>query len=117
MDACFSGAQRGNGMVVAARGVARRAKNENPMGNVIVFAAATDKQTALLYKEKGHGIFTYYLLKKLRDTRGNIALGELFAYVSDEVAKQSVVSNGKEQTPVVLSAPEVSESWKTMKLK
>ena len=117
MDACFSGAQRGSGMVVAARGVAIKAKNDHPSGNTVVFTAATDKQTAYPYEEKGHGMFTYYLLKKLCDTKGDCTLGELGSYICDEVAKQAVVTNGKEQTPVVLTSAGVTDSWRTMKLK
>jgi hypothetical protein len=117
MDCCFSGAERGNGMVVAARGVAIKVKSDKPVGNTVVFTAATDKQTAFPYKEKGHGMFTYYLLKKLRDTKGDCTLGELGSYISDEVAKQAVVTNGKEQTPVVLTAAGMTANWKTMKLK
>lgn len=117
MDACFSGSQRGNGMVVAARGVAIKAKNERPMGKTVVFTAATDKQTAFPFKEKQHGMFTYYLLKKIRESKGNCTLGELGSYVCDEVAKQAIVTNGKEQTPVVLTSAGVTEEWKNMKLK
>ena len=117
MDCCFSGAERGDGMVVAARGVAIKAKSGKPTGNTIVFTAATDKQTAFPYKEKGHGMFTYYLLKKLHDSKGNCTLGELGAYVCDEVAKQAVVTNGKEQTPVVLTSANIAEKWRELKLK
>jgi hypothetical protein len=117
MDACFSGAQRGNGMIVAARGVAIKAKADNPAGNAVVFTAATDKQTAYPYEEKGHGMFTYYLLKKLRDTKGDCTLGELGSYVCDEVAKQAIVTNGKEQTPVVLTSQGVQDNWKNWKLR
>ena len=117
IDACFSGAQRGNGMVVAARGVAIKAKANAPTGKTVVFSAATDKQTALPFTEKGHGMFTYYLLKKLQETKGEATLGELGEYVCDEVAKQAIVTNGKEQTPVVLASPTLSGEWKNMKLK
>ena len=117
LDACFSGSQRGDGMVVAARGVAIKAKSDRPTGHTIVFTAATDKQTAYPYKEKGHGMFTYYLLKKLRDTKGDCTLGELGQYICDEVAKQAIVTNGKEQTPVVLTSDGVLDNWKNMKLK
>ena len=117
LDACFSGAQRGNGMVVAARGVAMKAKTGSPKGNVVVFSAATDKQTAFPYEEKGHGMFTYYILKKLRDTKGDCTLGELGKYICSEVAKQAVVTNGKEQTPVVHASSEIAGNWETIKLK
>ncbi|WP_254795178.1 caspase domain-containing protein [Xylanibacter ruminicola] len=117
IDACFSGAQRGNGMIVTARGVAIKVKADNPMGNTVVFTAATDKQTAYPYEEKGHGMFTYYLLKKLRETKGDCTLGELGTYISDEVTKQAIVTNGKEQTPVVLTSQGIADSWKNKKLR
>lgn len=117
LDACFSGAQRGEGMVVAARGVAIKAKSDQPVGNTVVFAAATDKQTAYPFKEKGHGMFTYYLLNKLRDSKGDCTLGELGSYICDEVPKQAVITNGKEQTPVVLTSQALMNSWRNMKLK
>lgn len=117
MDACFSGAQRGDGMLVAARGVAIKAKSEHPVGNIVVFSAATGKQTAYPYEEKGHGMFTYYLLKILRDTKGGCTLGELGSYICDEVAKQAVVTNGKKQTPVVPTSDGMGDSWKNMKLR
>ena len=117
MDCCFSGAERGNGMIVAARGVAIKVKEEAPKGNTIVFTAASGKQTAFPFAEKGHGMFTYYLLKKIHDSKGNCTLGELGEFIIDEVGKQSVVNNGKEQTPVVLTSSGLGESWKNYKLK
>ena len=91
MDACFSGAQRGEGMLASARGVALKVKQDAPKGNMVVFSAATGDETAYPYKEKGHGLFTYYLLKKLQDTKGDVTLGELSDYVNKEVRRQSVV--------------------------
>ncbi len=117
LDCCFSGAERGDGMLVAARGVAIKVKSGNPIGNTVVFTAATEKQTAFPYKEKGHGMFTYYLLKKLRDTKGDCTLGELSAYICDEVGKQSIITNGKEQTPVILTSSGIGNAWKEKKLK
>lgn len=52
LDACFSGAQRGQGMLASARGVAIKAKSDVPQDNMVVFSAATGEQTAYPYKEK-----------------------------------------------------------------
>ena len=117
LDACFSGALRGDGMLMAARTVALKPKPSTPQGKMVVFSAATDEQTAFPYTEKGHGMFTYYLLKKIRDTKGNCTLGELGTYICDEVAKQSIVTNGREQTPTVRSSASIAGSWKGLKLK
>lgn len=117
MDACFSGAQRGEGMLASARGVAIMAKPAAPQGNMVVFSAASGDETAYPYKEKNHGLFTYFLLKKLQETKGNVTLGELGSYIIDNVTKESVVSNGKSQTPTVSTSMSLDDSWRELKLK
>ena len=117
LDACFSGSMRDGNMMASARGVAIKAKNSAPKGNMVVFSAASGEETAYPYKEKRHGLFTYYLLKKLQLSKGNISLGELQSYVADEVSKKSIVVNGKSQTPTVSSSANIGEEWKSWTLK
>ncbi len=99
LDACFSGANRGDGMLAEARGVVLVPKNVAPEGNMFILSAADGKETALPYKEKNHGLFTYYLLKKLQDSKGNATLSELSEYVSSEVKKTSSLTLNKPQNP------------------
>ena len=116
MDACFSGAQRGEGVLMAARGVAIKAKQDVPQGNSVVFCAANGEETAFPYQEKGHGMFTYFLLKKLQETKGETTLGELVDYVTTNVGKQSVVVNRKKQTPTVVPSSGAT-GWQSETLK
>ena len=117
LDACFSGASRDGAMLASARGVAIKAKQNAPKGNMVVMSAAQGDETAYPYKEKEHGMFTYYLLKKLQESQGDVTFGELADYVTSEVKKQSIIINGKMQTPVVSASATLSDSWKSMKLK
>ena len=117
MDACFSGSKRGEGMLVSARGVAIKAKTESPRGKMVVFSAAQGDETAYPYKEKEHGLFTYYLLKKLKDTGGNVTFGDLGNYIEEQVARKSIVINGKSQTPCITASPALQNTWRSMKLK
>lgn len=120
MDACFSGGQRDGGMVLekeGMRGIVVRPKQDAPRGNMVVFSAVSDDQTAMPYKEKGHGLFTYYLLKKLQETKGNVTLSELTSYVTEKVEQRSVVINRKVQTPTVRAAAAVADTWKSIKLR
>lgn len=117
IDACFSGSERGDGMLASARGVAIKAKNAQARGNMVVFTAATGDQTAYPYDEKGHGMFTYFLLKKLQETKGEATLGEINSYISEQVMRQSVVVNSKSQTPTVVSSVKMADKWKNIKLK
>ena len=112
MDACFSGSQRGDGMLASARGVAIKAKEEKLHGNLVVFSAASGDETAYPYREKGHGMFTYFLLKKLQETKGAVTLGELSDYVTTNVKRQSVVTNRKSQTPTVIYSESVGMDWR-----
>lgn len=116
LDACFSGTKRESGMLTAARGVAIKVRAEAPRGNMVVFTAAQGDETAYQYAEKGHGMFTYFLLKKLQETRGDVTLGELGNYLTVEVKKASVVNNNKMQTPSVIPAPGMT-GWKEQYLK
>lgn len=101
MDACFSGSQRGEGMLMAARGVKIRPKETALAGNMFVLSAATGQETAMPYTDKNHGLFTYYLLKKLQDSKGKCSLKELSDYVIGEVRLQSNLVNHKSQTPTM----------------
>jgi TPR repeat protein/uncharacterized caspase-like protein len=117
LDACFSGSMRDGGMMASARGVAIKANRNVPTGNMVVFSAASGEETAYPYKEKHHGLFTYYLLKKLQMSKGNMSLGDLQDYVTDEVAKKSIVVNGKSQTPTVTPSANIGEGWRSWTLK
>ena len=98
LDACFSGCLRGEGMLASARGVALKTKAETPQGNMVVFSAAQGDETAYPYDEKNHGLFTYFLLKKLRDSKGDCTLGELGDYIQRNVRQKSIVVNQKPNT-------------------
>ena len=116
LDACFSGVKRDGDMFLSARGVDIKPKQDSPKGHMLVMSAAQGDETAYPYKEKNHGLFTYFLLKKLQETKGNVTLGELADYVTAEVKKKSVIINGKMQTPLV--SPSIAAvDWRNWKLR
>ncbi len=116
MDACFSGSKRENGMLASARGVAIKAKSGMPQGNMVVFSASQGDETAYPNDKEKHGMFTYFLLKKLKDTEGNVTLQELGDYIIKKVKEESVL-NGKLQTPCVTPSVILGEEWKSWKLR
>lgn len=117
MDACFTGANKEGSMLVAARGVAREPKKETLEGKSVVFSASSGDETAMTNEEQHHGLFTYYLLKKIQDTKGDVSYEELAAYISKNVKKDAFLLNEKPQNPVVATSPDAQDSWKTMNLK
>ena len=117
MDACFSGSKREEGMLASARGVALKAKSGVPQGNMVVFSAAQGDETAYPNREQQHGLFTYYLLKKLQETQGDIALKDLGDYITKQVSQQSLLLNSKKQTPCVTPSVTLGDQWQNWKLK
>ena len=116
IDACFSGAQRNEQANAEARRVAIKAKPDTPTGKLVVFSASQGNESALPYDKERHGMFTYYLLKKLQETSGNTSLGELTDYVKAEVSKQAFKEKNKTQTPSVYNSSEL-EDWRNITLK
>jgi len=117
LDACFSGSQRNGEVLASSRGVAVRPQITAPTGNMVVYSAVTDKETAFPYREKVHGLFTYYILKKMQSTDGNLNFGELSDYVSDEVSRKSIVVNSKPQHPTVNPSSEMVYKWRNLEIK
>ena len=116
MDACFSGSRRDGGMLMEARGIAIKSKPSRPKGNVVVLSASQGDETAYPYEEKRHGLFTYFLLKKLQETKGKVDMQELSDYVKTQVGRRSIVENGKSQTPAIFVSEGMQDKWKSLKL-
>jgi len=118
LDACFSGGGRGNdGLVTGRTGLRRPTQNANMDGNLVVFAASSGQQTSKPYNDQKHGLFTYFLLKKLQQTSGDISYDELDQYLLQNVATTADLLFSEEQTPAVKVSPDVQNTWKNLKFK
>ena len=110
LDACFTGGARGQGLV-AARGVRVKPKNDFLRGNIVVFSASSGTESSMPWKEKNHGLFTYFLLKKLQESKGSISYNDLFNYLEKKVRSESLHINSKNQTPKILISPQAIGEW------
>lgn len=106
LDACYSG---------VGRGIIIRPKETPIKGNLIVMTATSSSQRSMPYQEKGHGLFTYFLLKTMKDANGDISIGELYEKVSATVKTNSVWINNMEQTPELINGPDIATGWKEWK--
>lgn len=116
LDACFTGGGRNAGLV-ASRGVRFMPKEVVLKGNLVVFSSSSGEQSSLPYTDQKHGMFTYYLLKKLQETKGDVTYSDLSKYLDEKVSIESLLVNKKEQNPVVNTSQNVSETWKLWKVK
>lgn len=110
LDACFSGGARSQSLL-AARSVRIKPKEADISGNTIVFAASSGDQSALPYHEQKHGLFTYFLLKKLQETKGNVTYGELASYLKEHVGIEALRVNQKSQDPDIKVSITYTENW------
>jgi uncharacterized caspase-like protein len=111
LDACFSGGGRGENGLLAARTVKVKPKGDLVEGNVIVFTAASGEEVSLPLQKESHGLFTYFLLRKFKETEGNVTMIELRDYLENEMPKMSLLENSQKQTPQVLVAPTLGTQW------
>lgn len=115
LDACFSGGSRTENLA-SGRGVKIKPKSEILEGNLIVLSASSGEETAHPFSEKSHGLFTYYLLKYMQETKGKSTWFELYENVENNVSKVSIV-NDNSQSPSVLVSPEIQATWKSIEIK
>lgn len=116
-DASFSGMKREGSMLASARGVAIKVKPEMPQGNIVIFSGAQGDETAYVYDEQKHGLFTYFLLKTLKESNSGLTLGELSDSVIQQVMQQSVKRNNRMQTPIIISSPSIEGRWKSIRIR
>lgn len=55
--------------ICQSKGLIRKKNGSNVPGNIVVFTATSEGQRAFVHQESRHGIFTYFLLKKLKETQ------------------------------------------------
>jgi len=115
LDACFSGGARNQGLL--AMKLARSAPKEDALlGNMVVFSSSSGEESSGVDRKKQHGYFTWFLLLKMQQTKGDITYKELGDYLRKTVEKETTLA-GKPQTPQVMASEEVVPGWETWKFK
>lgn len=117
LDACFSGINRNNESVnEGLRGVEIVAEEGTiSEGNMVVFSAAQGNETAQGFQEQGHGLFTYYLLKSLQETDGNIYFGDLSDNLKSKVSQRAKqLKLRKPQTPSTNASNTLEDTWRNL---
>mgnify|MGYP005880544223 FL=1 len=77
---------------------------------------AAGTETAWNYPQENHGTFTYFLLRKLQESKGNATLGELADYVRDNVEKTNMRLRSVRQSPNVNPSHSYDGDWRSLRL-
>ena len=111
LDACFSGNSE-KGLLfkdISPALVKVKKEFQGPANAVLITSAAVD-QVSTWYREKRHSLFTYYFLKGLQGEADinkdlKITVGEMDAYLKEQVPYMARRLTGVEQQPVVTGNP------------
>jgi len=109
LDSCFSGAGGRSVIAKGARPLVMNLQNNMVLSkNMAVLSAASGAQMSSTYDDKGHGLFTYFMLKGIKNedvTRpdGSIKINDLFSYLKPQVERIARKQYNNEQTPQMIA--------------
>ncbi len=112
LDSCFSGAGGRSVIAKGARPLVMTMEKSVVPSNVAVLSASSGEQISSTYEEKGHGLFTYFMLKGLKgegdeNGDGKIEIGELFDYIKPQVERTARKTYNNEQSPQLIAPNEL----------
>ncbi|MBI4619853.1 MAG: caspase family protein [Desulfobacterales bacterium] len=98
LDSCFSGAGGRSVLAQGARPLVMMADIKTIPSNMAILSATQGFQISTSSPEKGHGVFTYYFLKALKDGKKTIA--EIYEYIKPLVEDEAKALN-VQQSPSI----------------
>ncbi len=110
LDSCFSGAGGRSVIARGARPLVMNLQNNVVLSkNMVVMSASSGDQMSSTYDEKGHGLFTYFMLKGIKNEDvvkpdGSIAISDLFSYIKPQVERIARRQYNNEQSPQLIGA-------------
>ena len=110
LDSCFSGAGGRSVIAKGARPLVMNLQGNMALSrNITVLSASSGEQISSTYDEKGHGLFTYFLLKGIKNEDvikqdGSIKMDDLFGYIKPQVERIARKQFNNEQTPQLIGA-------------
>ena len=56
-------------------------------------------------------MFTYYLLKTIKDNAGKLTVKDLYEQTRSEVTRESIMVNDSKQSPELISGEGIENGW------
>ena len=110
LDSCFSGAGSRSVIAKGARPLVMNLQSNTTLTkNMTVLAASSGEQISSTYDEKGHGLFTYFMLKGIKNEDvlkqdGSLRMDDLFDYLKPQVERIARKQFNNEQTPQLIGS-------------
>ena len=97
MDSCFSGAGGRSVIAQGARPLVAVVAVDDIPAKITMLAASAGNQISNTYQEKGHGLFTYYFLKGIKEK--GLDMRGVYDYLKPEVARVARRELNADQEP------------------
>ena len=110
LDASFNGVQRCGKPFFNITKEIKKYRAPKVRNDIVIFMAAKTDKTAYSFIDQHHGFFTYYILKELKYTRGEITFKDLFERVTKNQAYESSLQ-GKLQEPTMVIGGKLGDDW------
>jgi hypothetical protein len=109
LDSCFSGAGGRSVLAKGAKPLVMTINMPTMRKNISVMTASSGEQISSTYDEKDHGLFTYFMLKGIKNEDvikqdGSIKMDDLFGYIKPQVERIARKQYNNEQTPQLIGA-------------
>lgn len=98
LDSCFSGSGGRSVLAKGARPLVMMAPTGVLSSNIAVLSATQGGQISTSSPEKGHGVFTYYFLKAIKD--GKINLAEIYEHITPQVEDEAKQLNVQQRPSI-----------------
>jgi hypothetical protein len=103
LDSCFNGAGGRSLLAKGARPLVMVSRISSVSPNMAVITSTQGFQISTSSSEKGHGIFTYYFLKSVKE--GKKSLAEIYEYIKPQVEDEAKALN-VQQSPGLNPPPD-----------
>jgi len=110
LDSCFSGAGGRSVLAKGARPLVMNLQTGTTISkNMTVLSASAGDQISSTYDEKGHGLFTYFLLNGIKNEDmvnpdGSLRMADLYDYLKPQVERIARKQYNNEQTPQLIGS-------------
>lgn len=121
LESCFSGATESDSLLAYSEktsGIRLVDDVKNTFkGNIVLITASSEAQTANAYPSQRHNVFTYEMLKALKDNKGNVAWGDFFEAVQENTKQTAQNKLKRKQVPSITISSTLGDAWKTWSVK
>jgi hypothetical protein len=113
LEACFSGAS-GGGMLIQQASPLAIAPSDGNIGKINLFTSSSGDQISSWYPDKQHGMFTYFLLKDIKENLQNkkaaLNFADLLPEIQEQVDETARQLYNREQTPQFINGSN-AKTW------